>query len=114
MAAMKWWGWGGQGVEFSHHDKPDLAPFIVQVIGVNVDMKSAPPLGFDELRIPDPTLPNPLRKALEHAVTSEFVSIDSLDRVVHARGKSLRDLIWQRSGKLPRVPDVIVRPGDEE
>jgi len=33
---------------------------------------------------------------------------------VHARGKSLRDLIRQRRGDLPRVPDVVVRPGNEE
>ena len=35
------------------------------------------------------------------------------DRVVHARGKSLRDLVRQRRGDLGRVPDVVVRPGDE-
>ena len=30
MAAMKWWGWGQEGVEFSHEDKPALAPFIAR------------------------------------------------------------------------------------
>ena len=44
---------------------------------------------------------------------AEFVSVDRLDRVVHARGKSLRDLIHQRRGELPRVPDAVVRPGSE-
>ena len=43
----------------------------------------------------------------------EYVSDDALDRVVHARGKSLRDLVRQRRGDLGRVPDVVVRPGDE-
>ena len=43
----------------------------------------------------------------------EYVSDDPLDRVVHARGKSLRDLVRQRRGDLGRVPDVVVRPGDE-
>jgi alkyldihydroxyacetonephosphate synthase len=114
MTAMKWSGWGEEGVEFSHHDKPDLAPFIAQAIGVDVGLKVAAPRRFDQLQIPDPKLPNALREALEDALTPEFVSIDPLDRVVHARGKSLRDLIWQRSGDLRRVSDVIVRPGSEE
>ena len=45
---------------------------------------------------------------------SEQVSTDALDRLVHARGKSLRDLVRSRSGDLGRLPDVVVRPGDEE
>ena len=41
------------------------------------------------------------------------MSTDQLDRVVHTRGKSLRDLVRQRRGDMPRVPDAVVRPGDE-
>ena len=44
---------------------------------------------------------------------AEHVSTDPLDRVVHTRGKSLRDLVRQRRGDMPRLPDVVVRPGDE-
>ena len=114
MAAMKWWGWGKEGVEFTHEDKPALAPFILEAIDVDVRSKGAAPLRFDQLEIPDPALPGDLWEALEQAVSPEFVSLDRLDRVVHARGKSLRDLVWQRSGELPRVPDAVVRPGDED
>jgi alkyldihydroxyacetonephosphate synthase len=113
MAAMKWWGWGHEGVEFTHEDKPALGPFIREAIGVDVRSTAAPPRRFDQLEIPDPTLPDDLWEALEHAVSRNFVSLDPLDRVVHARGKSLRDLVWQRGGELPRVPDAVVRPGDE-
>jgi alkyldihydroxyacetonephosphate synthase len=114
MPAMRWWGWGYEAAEFSHEDKPGLAPFIAQAIGVDVGVKVAAPVRFDQLQIADPTLPAGLRAALEEAVAGPFVSVDPLDRVVHARGKSLRDLIRQRSGDLPRVPDVIVRPGNED
>ncbi len=114
MAAMKWWGWGQEGVEFTHEDKPALAPFILEAIDVDVRTKGAPPLRFDQLEIPDPALPDELWEALEQAVSRKFVSLDPLDRVVHARGKSLRDLVWQRTGELPRVPDVVVRPGGED
>jgi alkyldihydroxyacetonephosphate synthase len=114
MAAMKWWGWGGEGVEFTHEDKPDLAPFIAEVLGLQVGAPTDAPIRFEDLRIPEPALPDGLRAALERAVTAEFVSVDPLDRVVHTRGKSLRDLIRQRRGDMLRIPDVVVRPGSED
>ncbi len=114
MSAMKWWGWGHEGVEFSHADKPALRAFIADKIGVDVRLKGTAPIRFEELSIADPVLPDDLRADLEQAVGAGFVSTDPLDRVVHARGKSLRDLIRQRQGDLPRLPDVIVRPGSEE
>ncbi len=114
MAAMKWWGWGEEGVEFTHEDKPDLAPFIAEVLGLQVGAPTDAPVRFEDLRIPEPSLPDGLRAAFERAVGGEFVSIDPLDRVEHARGKSLRDLIRQRRGDIPRVPDLVVRPASED
>jgi len=114
MAAMKWWGWGSEGVEFTHEDKPGLAPFIQKVLGVDVRRSPLAPPRIEDLEIPAPALPDDLRAALEQAVTSAFVSLEPLDRVVHARGKSLRDLIRQRGGYFPHLPDVVVRPGNED
>ncbi|MGH2893825.1 MAG: FAD-binding oxidoreductase [Solirubrobacteraceae bacterium] len=114
MATMKWWGWGHEGVEFTHEDKPDLAPFIERVLGIMVGPPTDAPVRFEDLPVADPDLPDALRDALESAVGADWVSVDRLDRVVHARGKSLRDLILQRRGELTRVPDVVVRPGDED
>jgi alkyldihydroxyacetonephosphate synthase len=111
---MKWWGWGEDGVSFSHDDKPGFKPFLGKHLGIDVDKTSARHLAFDELDVPAPELSADLRAALERAVGDEYVSDDPLDRVVHARGKSLRDLVRQRRGDLGRVPDVVVRPGDEE
>lgn len=113
MAAMKWWGWGQDGVEFTHEDKPDLAPFIERVLGITVGAPTEAPVPFADLAVPEPALPDELRAALDDAVGPDHVSVDRLDRVVHARGKSLRDLILQRRGVFTRVPDVVVRPADE-
>jgi alkyldihydroxyacetonephosphate synthase len=114
MPPMKWWGWGDEGVEFSHEDKPALAPFIADKIGVDVRVNGAAPVRFEALPIAEPILPAELRSDLEQAAGAAYVSTDALDRVVHGRGKSLRDLIRQRQGDLPRLPDVVVRPGGEE
>src|SRR5215212_5324640 len=113
MAGMKWWGWGQEGVAFTHEDKPELAPFLRRHLELDVRHVSAPP-DLADLHVPPPNLPAELRTALEDAVGTAGVSADALDRVQHARGKSLRDLLRQRSGDLGRLPDVVVRPPDED
>jgi alkyldihydroxyacetonephosphate synthase len=112
MAAMKWWGWGQEAVSFTDADKPELAPFLQRHLGLDVSRRVAPPPRIEDLRVDEPALPGDLRRALERAAGD--VSTDALDRVVHARGKSLRDLLRQRSGDLGRLPDVVVRPRDED
>jgi alkyldihydroxyacetonephosphate synthase len=115
MAGMKWWGWGHENVSFTHDDKPDLAPFIGRVLDVDVTRPtSSPPVAFEDLEIPEPALGPELLSALEEAVGSAHVSTDALDRVVHARGKCLRDLVRHRGGDIGRIPDAVVRPGAEE
>jgi alkyldihydroxyacetonephosphate synthase len=114
MGGMKWWGWGHEEVAFTHADKPGLRPFIQQALDVDVERAPQEPPAFAELPIPEPSVPVDLRAALEAAVGADRVSTDPLDRLVHARGKSLRDLVRQRRGDLGRMPDVVVRPGDED
>ena len=113
MAAMKWWGWGEHGVAFTDEDKPELAPFLQRHLGLDVRRRPSPPPRFEDLRVAEPSLPTDLRADLEEAVGAGGVSTDALDRLVHARGKSLRDLLRQRSGDVGRLPDVVVRPTGE-
>jgi alkyldihydroxyacetonephosphate synthase len=114
MTAMKWWGWGLDGVEFTHEDKPGFGPFIRKVLGVDVRRPTAAPARWEDLDIPASRLPDGLRSALADAGGAAFVSVEPRDRVVHGRGKSLRDLVSQRRGEFSRLPDVVVRPGSED
>jgi alkyldihydroxyacetonephosphate synthase len=111
---MKWWGWGDERLSFTHRDKPALAPFIKRHLGLDVDGETSRPVAFDDLRIPERSVTADLQAALEGAVGGDQVSTDPLDRVVHARGKCLRDLIRHRRGDLGRLPDVVVRPRRED
>jgi alkyldihydroxyacetonephosphate synthase len=111
MATMKWCGWGHEGVSFTHDDKPALAPFLKRALDLDVNRVVSRPAAFRDLRVPEPSLSPQLSAALGAVVD---VSTDPLDRVVHARGKSLRDLVRHRRGDLGKVPDVVVRPADEE
>jgi alkyldihydroxyacetonephosphate synthase len=113
MGRMKWWGWGEEDVAFTHHDKPELGPFLERAIAIDPDAPSARPVPFESLDVPDPFLSPELHAALETAVGASHVSTGPLDRVVHARGKCLRDLVRHRRGELGRIPDVVVRPGGE-
>jgi alkyldihydroxyacetonephosphate synthase len=111
MAPMKWFGWGDDDVSFTHDDKPALAPFLERVLDLDVHHVVSRPAAFDDLRVPDPSVSPDLSAAL--AAVAD-VSTEPLDRVVHARGKSLRDLVRHRRGDLGKLPDVVVRPADEE
>jgi alkyldihydroxyacetonephosphate synthase len=110
---MKWWGWGDDGISFTHDDKPALAPFVKERIGIDLDSRPASVIDFDELDVAPPVLTDELRRGLEDAVGAKNVSTDAIDRVVHTYGKSLRDLVRIRRGDLGRLPDVIVFPGSE-
>ena len=110
---MRWWGWGDEGESFTHEDKPALAPFLMKGLGLDATRAHSSPTPFERLEVPEPSLPAALAEALEQGITEGSVSTDPLDRVVHARGKSLRDLVRHRRGELGRLPDVVVRPADE-
>ena len=115
VAHMKWWGWGVPGVAFHHEDKPGFAPFVKKAVGI--DLHAVEPLtqpDFGDLDVPASTAPAALREALALAVGAGGVRDDDLDRVVHTYGKSIRDLIRVRAGDLPRVPDLVVYPVDED
>jgi len=114
MAGMKWSGWGDEDVRFTAQDKPALGPFLERHLGLDLAHVSTPPARFADLDVPEPTLEPELLAALEQAVGAAHVSIDGLDRVTHARGKSLRDLVRHRRGEIGRVPDVVVRPAGED
>jgi alkyldihydroxyacetonephosphate synthase len=110
---MKWWGWGVEGISFHHEDKPKLRPFVQQAVDLDLNTPPAPPMKLEDLPIPTPVISDELLEELTEAVGIDNVHSDDLDRIVHTYGKSLRDLLRLRAGDIPRIPDVVVYPGDE-
>jgi alkyldihydroxyacetonephosphate synthase len=110
---MKWWGWGVEGVSFHHENKPAFRPFVINAIDLDVNTPPAAPMSLDDLSIPAPIISDELLAELIDAVGAENAVQDDLDRIVHTYGKSARDLLRIRVGDIPRVPDVVVYPGDE-
>ncbi len=110
---MKWWGWGVEGVSFHHEDKPAFGAFVRKAIDIDVDATPTAALSLDDLDIHAPRIGDDLRGQLVAAVGAEHVLDDHLERIIHTYGKSVRDLLRLRAGDIPRVPDVIVYPGNE-
>jgi alkyldihydroxyacetonephosphate synthase len=110
---MKWWGWGIEGVSFHHGNKPAFRPFVINAIDLDVNATPVVPRSLEDLHIPQPMISGRLLAELRDAVGSENAVQDDLDRIVHTYGKSARDLLRIRAGDIPRVPDVVVYPGDE-
>jgi alkyldihydroxyacetonephosphate synthase len=112
---MKWWGWGVEGVGFHHEDKPGFAPFVLDA--VDLDLHEAQPVvppELDALPVPVPKMTDSFAAKLVEAVGDEHVRTDTLDRIVHTYGKSLRDLVRLRRAIIPRIPDAVLYPADED
>jgi alkyldihydroxyacetonephosphate synthase len=110
---MKWWGWGVEGVGFLHENKPGFRPFVIDAIDLDVNATPVTPMALEELPIPTPMINGQLLAELRDAVGSDNAVQDDLDRIVHTYGKSATDLLRIRAGDIPRVPDVVVYPGNE-
>jgi alkyldihydroxyacetonephosphate synthase len=111
---MKWWGWGEEGVSFRHEDKPAFAGFVKTTIDIDVTKGPAAVAALDSLPVPSSLAPQELRAALQAVVGSDNLKDDPLERVVHAYGKGLRDLVRVRRGDMGRLPDLVIYPGSED
>ncbi|MBZ2196942.1 FAD-binding oxidoreductase [Occultella gossypii] len=111
---QKWWGWGVEGIAFHHEDKPAFAGFVLDKVGIDLTQPGGEPPTFDEIDVPASRLGDDLGAQLRAAVGDHQVSTDDMLRVVHTYGKGMRDLVRVRAGDLPRVPDAVVYPANED
>ena len=111
---MKWWGWGVEGVAFEHEDKPGFAPFILENLALDLHTaEKAQMPDFDAVTVAKSLASPAFTKSLSDVVGVSNVSSDKMERVVHAYGKSLRDLVRIRANQIERTPDVVVYPETE-
>ncbi|HEU4547080.1 MAG TPA: FAD-binding oxidoreductase, partial [Microlunatus sp.] len=111
---MKWWGWGVEGVAFHHEDKPAFAPFVRDKVGLDITGEPVVPPELESLPVPVPKLTDSFLGTLVETLGEEHVHTETLDRIVHTYGKSLRDLVRLRRAIIPRIPDAVLYPADEE
>lgn len=93
------WGFEGEGFEPS----AEMLTWLEDRLG---PASPLPPAAAPETFLPGPgrSLPS----------FPGDVSDDPRDRLHHARGQGLPDLIYLRAGAVPATPDAVARPTDEE
>lgn len=107
---MRWSGWG---VDEDAASLPDKARDMLRQ-AFSVEDEPAPPVGLEEVRLPEASLPADVRDRLAEAVGPDAVRDDRLTRVSHAVGKSYPDLVRIRSGDASNAPDAVVYPGSHD
>ncbi len=91
--------WGFEGERY------EPSPALLEWLTGRLGEPEPPPRGS----IASPVLPAP--RALPPLASP--ASSDVRDRLAHARGQGLPDLLRLRSGRLAAAPDAVLRPGDE-
>ena len=104
---MRWWGWGedAHAIELPSAAEARLYKELEMQPGARTAR-----VELGDVRLPEPALPEPLRKRLDGMEVLE----DRATRVSHALGKSYPDLVRIRSGDGSSAPDAVVRPGSLE
>ena len=100
------WGWGEPGAGPSL--PPNADELLREELGIDGGVV-AQPVALEDVRLPDPALPDGLRERLAEVAE---VRDDREARVLRSRGKSYLDLLAQRAGDGSSAPDAVVAPGD--
>ena len=109
---MKWWGWGYEDITFNDSEKPELWPYLKRELGVD-EIRWNKPINFDEVTLPDQKNNDAFLVALEQKLDSDQIVEDKKTRLIHAAGKSFRDLWLIRHGNIKFAPDCVIFPNNE-
>ena len=110
---MKWWGWGHEDVTFDDSTKPELWPYLKRELGVG-EIRWDKPVAFEEVTLPEQKNNEAFLAAIQAGLGDGQIVDDKKSRLVHAAGKSFRDLWLMRHGQVQFAPDCVVYPDTEE
>ena len=109
----KWWGWGWEDKAVTLDGRPALAEYLRKRLQVP-SFKSHAIISLREILIPPSALAADQLSEMRGIVGDDNVASDDVTRLVHATGKGYKDLVRLRTGRLTRLPDVVVFPRDDD
>ncbi len=120
MTELRWYGWGDAAKTYSLERRPDAWNFIRAALELRGD-EHFPACDFESIQLRPPRIDETtLLMALgtdfrpRSTPAEVFVRTDKRARVLHAYGRSYRDLLRLRRGEIPNPPDAVVYPATEE
>ena len=111
--ALKWWGWGWDDRSLPVESRPVLWRYLQERLKVDPTIhRKVVPIG--SIRVP-PSLLSPAElDELRRTVDEENLSLADPDRILHSAGRGYKDLVRLRDGRIPRAPDVVLYPEDDD
>ena len=101
-----WWGWGCVEDAVGAAEREALIARVAATMPGAVAAAHEPP--------DVATLDLPPVRLVPPASLARLCSTEPADRAAHSRGKAFRDVVRNLSGDLRDVPDLVVRPVDEQ
>lgn len=112
--SLRWNGWGRLG-ESMHMTRTREAALIAELgrrLGRTIT-RAAEPAALESIKLPPTKLAPDVLARLRAACGEDGVCTSVTERVTHATGRSLPDLLRLRRGDLDAVPEVVLYPPDE-
>lgn len=119
MLELKWYGWGDASKTYPLDHRPNAWKFLRAELELRGD-EQFPVCDLASIQLRAPRIDeNTLMMALDTDLRSRstlaqvFIRTDKLARVLHAYGRSYRDLVRLRRGEISNPPDAVVYPATE-
>ena len=106
----KWWGWGPEELAYDMLSRPKLWPFIRGTLQLPGDLSRTLPVPRETLRLPQRQEAAEFTRELLSRLRPDQLRFDDEDRLSHGFGRSYRDLVRLRAGRIERLPDMVLYP----
>src|SRR3990167_9581609 len=110
---MKWFGWGDTQICFKISAKPGVKNYLQKRFGLVQVLPGRKGWNIDDVRINDCSVPKEIIAKIEEGIGKAGYSVKKEDRILHAFGKSYKDLIRIRTLRIDAAPDIIFYPKNE-
>ena len=95
---MKWWGWGYEDVTFDDSNKPELWPYFERELKIG-EIQWTRPVAFEDIDLPGQKRNEPFFGEIRGTIDEGQIAGDKKARLIHAAGKSFRDLWLLQIGR---------------
>src|SRR5688572_3106071 len=106
---MKFSGWGDPHKEYDLTSRPYFWDFVRRETGLE-DRRTTPSPPPEQIVVPKARIHAEFCADVTGLLGSARVGLDPQVRLHHAYGKSYRDLLRARAGRVERVPDAVLFP----